>query len=412
MSLQIYYRLKLDYFINYLRSYSSTLKQSIIVLLLSSTTAVIAGLLLGYSRNLLLLLPGLIILLPGALEMRGSIFGAMGSRLSSNLHLGLVDKFRIKNRIIRDNIFASLALSLSLSVMLGMFAYVLSPLLGMESISFHAFVFISVLAGLISGGFLLVMTFIVTFKSFNRGWDPDNIVAPIITTAGDFFTIPSLLLSAFIVMSIEDIVPIISYLIIIAAVSSLFFISIKKGGCKSIVLQSLPVLSLTVLMASFSGIIIESNIKTLVLIPSLLVLLPAFIGQCGNIGNIASSRISTLFHLGVIHPRFRFNRQTGAEFLNSFVLSAFVFPAISLLTFLFSSIVGIQTIGLIDTIIPVIIAGFGVIFILSFVVLFISIIAFKFNIDPDNVMIPIVTNIADIIGVLSLLTVFNLLGIL
>jgi mgtE-like transporter len=412
MSLQIYYRLKLDYFINYLRSYSSTLKQSIIVLLLSSTTAVLAGLLLGYSRELLLLLPGMIILLPGALEMRGSIFAALGSRLSSNLHLGLVEKFEIKNKIIRNNIFASLALSLVLSVILGAFAYVVSPFLGMESISFNAFIFISVLAGLISGAFLLVMTFIVTFKSFNRGWDPDNIVAPIITTAGDFFTIPSLLLSAFIALSIEDLIPIISYIIITTAVLSLLLVSTKKWACRSIVLQSLPVLSFTVLISCVSGFIIESNIQTLVLIPSLLVLLPAFIGQCGNIGNIAASRISTLLHLGVVHPRLGFNKQTGVEFLNSFVLSVFVFPAISLITFLFSSIVGIQTIGLMDIIIPVTVTGFGVMLILSFVVFFISIISFKFNVDPDNVMIPIVTNVADIIGVLSLLTVLGIFGIL
>jgi len=99
MNLRLYYRLKLDYFINYLRSSSKSLKQSIIVLLISSITAIIAGLFLGYSKEILLILPGLIILLPGAIDMRGSIFAALGSRLSSSLHLGLVERFNIKNSL-------------------------------------------------------------------------------------------------------------------------------------------------------------------------------------------------------------------------------------------------------------------------------------------------------------------------
>ena len=412
MNLRIYYRLKLDYFTNYVKSSSKVLKQSVVVLLLSSITAIIAGLFLGFWKEILLLLPGLIILLPGAIDMRGSIFAALGSRLSSSLHLGTVTRFNIKNKTVRNNISASLALSLILSVLLGILAKAFSFFLGLESISMHSFILISVLAGFISGVVLLILTFAITFKSFNRGWDPDNIVAPLITTAGDFFTIPSLLFSAYIILHIEEFVPIISYFIISISLASLLFVFLKKGDCRKIVFQSLSVLSFTIFLSSFSGILIESNIRILVLIPSLLVMLPAFIGQCGNIGNILASRLSTALHLGFVSPEFRFNKRARREFFNSFVLSIIVFPVISILTFFFSFIVGIQTLDLVNTIFTTTIAGIFVIVILSFVAFFMSILSFKFNIDPDNVLIPIVTNTADIIGVLSLLAVLNIFGIL
>ena len=67
------------------------LKESFPILLLCTIGGVIAGMILHDMENELDLMPGIFILLPAILGMRGNISGALGSRLGSALHLGLIE---------------------------------------------------------------------------------------------------------------------------------------------------------------------------------------------------------------------------------------------------------------------------------------------------------------------------------
>ena len=51
------------------------------------------------------------------------------------------------------------------------------------------------IAGIISNLIMLPITMLVSFKSFQHGWDPDNITSPIIAAFGDLFTLPAIILS-------------------------------------------------------------------------------------------------------------------------------------------------------------------------------------------------------------------------
>ena len=57
-------------------------------------------------------------------------------------------------------------------------------------------------------------------------------------------------------------------------------------------------------------------------------------------------------------------------------------------------------------------AGLGVVTVLIFVSFVMAIVAFKFNMDPDNVMIPIITVIGDLSGILALLAMLMLFGLI
>ena len=70
-----------------------TLSESYLALLLSTATGVAAGILLGKVEQTLLLLPGLVVLVPAAVSMRGNIYSALGSRLNTQLHLGTINSF-------------------------------------------------------------------------------------------------------------------------------------------------------------------------------------------------------------------------------------------------------------------------------------------------------------------------------
>jgi len=323
-------------------------KESILVLLVSLLTSVLAGSFLGVSNEILLLLPGLIILIPGSIDLRGSLFSALGSRLSSALHLGSIEHFSFHNNIVKKNISASLTLSVTTSSILGILAWFFSFGLGLETMSIWGFIFVSVIGGIISGLILMCITFAIAFKSFKKGWDPDNVTSPIISSIGDFITIPVLIMSANYVRAI-------SIIILLVTISNFFLMLCKRQRHKSIVVQSLFPLLVGGILSSVSGIFLESNITHLVTLPGLLILIPAFIGQNGNIGNIFSSRIATKMHLGEI--RVKLNKSAVKEIRNSYTLSFFIFPILAVLTFAMSFALNVATIPLHELIAFTLLAG-------------------------------------------------------
>src|SRR5881227_4462397 len=101
---------------------ASSVRQGLAALLVSSAGDLLAGLTLGAITHTLQDLPGLLVLVPAAIGMRGNIFGALGSRLGTAIHTG---QFRLSRRaetLVGQNILASLTLTLSVSVALAVLA--------------------------------------------------------------------------------------------------------------------------------------------------------------------------------------------------------------------------------------------------------------------------------------------------
>src|SRR5213596_3288415 len=71
-----------------LRSDAAGVRAGFYALLLSSGGDLVAGLTLGSITGTLESLPGLLVLVPAAIGMRGNIFGALGSRLGTAVHTG------------------------------------------------------------------------------------------------------------------------------------------------------------------------------------------------------------------------------------------------------------------------------------------------------------------------------------
>src|ERR671935_1384908 len=92
---------------DYLRSERRTLRQGFVALLVSTGAALVAGITLGSISHTLELLPGLIILIPAANGMRGTIFGAIGARLGTSIHSGLFDVNRDRQGILYQNVFVA-----------------------------------------------------------------------------------------------------------------------------------------------------------------------------------------------------------------------------------------------------------------------------------------------------------------
>ena len=137
--------------------------------------------------------PGLLVVIPGAIGMRGNIFGSFASRLSTNLHIGIISpEFEFSEQL-NYNIYSSFVLTMVLSLFLAVIAKVLCMLLHQPSMDLIDFMLICVIAGIISNLIMLPITMFVSFKSYEHGWDPDNITSPIIAAFGDLFTLPAII---------------------------------------------------------------------------------------------------------------------------------------------------------------------------------------------------------------------------
>lgn len=173
-------------------------KQSLPLIVFCGMGAIVAGSTLGMMTDLLREIPGLIVVIPAIIAIRGNISTAFGSRLGSAYHLGIIDADNLWNEELKQNIIGSLILSFLVAIIIGILAYVTSLLLHVypDPIKLISIVLI---AGVLSGIVLTLMTIGIIFLVFKRGYDPDNITGPALATFGDMVTMICIFGSAILV---------------------------------------------------------------------------------------------------------------------------------------------------------------------------------------------------------------------
>lgn len=162
--------------------------------LVSIIGGLIAGSALALYTDQLLLIPSMLILLPGFLEMRANISAPMASRLSSGLFLGIIKPTgtnQIKKNIIHGNVIASFLLSFILSLLLGIVVFLMNYFV----FQFYTpkLILIIVIAGLLANMLEIPVALFATFYLFKKGHDPNNIMGPFLTSLGDITSIAAIL---------------------------------------------------------------------------------------------------------------------------------------------------------------------------------------------------------------------------
>lgn len=152
----------------------------------------IAGTLLAVYTNNLFILPGMLILLPGFLEMRGNISGSLAARLTSGMFLGAVNPRRMKTKIVKGNVLASFLLAVTISAVLGVIAFAFNLII--FGVFVPVIILVPLIAGILANIIEIPLTLFFTFYLFRKGHDPDNIMGPFVTTTGDIVSIIALLL--------------------------------------------------------------------------------------------------------------------------------------------------------------------------------------------------------------------------
>ena len=392
--------------------HKSIIKEGLIALLICAIGDLFAGVILGKMTFFLETFPGLLVIVPGAIGMRGNIFGSFASRLSTNLHIGLISpKFKFSEQL-NYNIYSSFVLTLVLSIFLGIVGKIFCILLRYPSMELIDFILICSFSGLISNLVMLPITMLVSFKSFEHGWDPDNITSPIIAACGDLLTLPAIIASTYILTYacfnyiIKDIVLVV---ILISVLIAFIYCYRLSDETKTILKQSTPILLLCSFLGGSAGGILNSSLETLLTNPSLLTLIPLFSGESGSLISILGARLSSGLHSGLIEP---FNRPKGEALHNfgiSYILAIIIFPVIGLLAESSSAVLGTVGVGF-DKIVGIsTLSGLILVTIMAFSVYYISTISYTHNLDPDNIVIPISTSVTDSISSLILISVSLLL---
>ena len=403
-------------FTDFVGEHSSVIKESLLALLICAMGDLCAGVILGKMTLFLELLPGLLVIIPGAIGMRGNIFGSFASRLSTSLHIGIISpKFEFSEEL-KYNIFSSFVLTLVLSLFLAIFAKILCILMHQPSMRLDDFILICVIAGIISTLVMIPITLFISFKSFENGWDPDNITGPIIAAFGDLFTLPAIILSVYILQAINFsfiLKESILVIILISVFLSFIYCYRLSDETKTILKQSTPVLLLCSFLGGAAGGILNTASETLLTNPSLLTLLPLFSGECGSLISILGARLSSGLHSGLIEPFRKPEGETVHNFIICYILAVIVFPVIGFLAEESSNIIGVVGIGF-DKIIEIsALSGIILVTIMMIISYYVSITSYSHNLDPDNIVIPVTTSITDSISSLILVSVSLLiLGVL
>ena len=384
------------------------IKEGLIALLICAVGDLIAGVILGKMTFFLETFPGLLVVIPGAIGMRGNIFGSFASRLSTYLHIGLISPHFEFSEDLNYNIFSSFVLTLVLSIFLGIVGKIFCILLHYPSMELIDFILICTIAGIISNLIMLPITMFVSFKSFEHGWDPDNITSPIIAAFGDLFTLPAIIASIFILsllnfnFIVKDVV---LAAILIAVIIGFIYCYRLSDETRTILKQSTPILLLCSFLGGSAGGILNSSVETLLTNPSLLTLIPLFSGECGSLISILGARLSSGLHSGLVEPLSRPEGEALHNFGICYILAIVIFPFIGILAESSSLMFGTIGVGF-DKIIPIsTLSGLILVTIMVILVYYISTISYTHNLDPDNIVIPVSTSVTDSISSLILISV-------
>ena len=156
----------------------------------------LAGVVLGGMREELRLVPGLLVLVPALLATRGNVYGSFGARLATALHQGLIEpRVRGGDERLRSAVAAALVNGLLVSVFAAVAAYVVLVVIDRSTAPLGTLVAIAAIAGVLTGLVLATAVVLVVFAGYRRGYNPDTIVGPVVTTTGDVFDLVFLLLA-------------------------------------------------------------------------------------------------------------------------------------------------------------------------------------------------------------------------
>jgi mgtE-like transporter len=175
------------------------------------------------------------------------------------------------------------------------------------------------------------------------------------------------------------------------------------SSVKRIVLESYPVLAVCILIALAAGHMLNTSIGEIREVPMILMMIPPINGIGGNIGSILGARLASALNLGTIEPKLRGQKVLRGNVVASCLTGLGAFSLISAIFFVITRSASLT--------LAFLIAGIVLTIIITLVTIASAFISFRGGLDPDNIVIPIVTSIGDVLGVTCLIMAIQIMGV-
>ena len=397
----------------YWRAEQRTLRQGLVALALSTLAGFVAGLTLAHITGTLQDLPGLIVLIPAAVGMKGTIFGAIGARLGTANVAGLLEPTLRPGTVLQRNVYVAVVTTFSSALWLAVLSVLASAAFGEPSISLWRMATVSIVGGAIGSALILMITLALSVLSYRRGWDLDSVSTPMVTALGDMTTLPSLFLATYLLRSDLVAVPAAVISIAVAVYAAIRSYTVADRVIRRIVVEMTAVILLTPILDILAGTLLRARQEQLVAVPVLLALIPPFVSQAGALGGIFTSRTASKLQIGVITARGlpEIPALVDASIVSALSIAVFAMVgAVAYALGVATDLVGMPSLG--SLVLGTVLAGLIVTPITLVAGYYLAIGTFRFGLDPDDQSVPIITSLMDLAGVAVVLFVMTSLGVL
>ncbi|KAF4525303.1 hypothetical protein B566_EDAN014825 [Ephemera danica] len=336
-------------------------------------------------------MPETLILVPALLGLKGNLEMTLASRLSTECNIGNMNTHRQK----LQHIIGNIALNQCRATVVGMLASL----------------FASLMVLIVQQVFDLQHTLILcAITSKHCKINPDNVATPVSASFGDIFALVFLGLSASVLYAHQEIANWLCPIIIVLFLCLLpFWIwVVKKNCCRDALLNGWSPVLMAMLISTFAGYIFNIVVARS---SSVAVFQPVVNGVAGNLVAVQASKMATELHreaeLGILPPHLRVC-----------IIQTAVTARVLLMLVIPGHLVFIYSISYIQThkasLSPIFLAVYlpTVLFQVAFVLYIAAVITsffWKRKKNPDNMTIPYLTALADLMGICLMGAAFELL---
>jgi len=392
---------------------ANTFKQSLLALT-CDLGGIISGRLMIIFAPFFGSVPWILALFPPMLTIRGNISGILSGKLSTMLHTGEVEpRIRNNTKEFYNLIKAIYVLTFIDTAGISAIAFAINSLFFSDTAQYlQFFLMVPVLTCVLAMVVAVPVASYFGIESYKRGLDPSIVLYPMMSTIDDV-----LVTLCYVLVITVALIPgaiggmAIAALLLFGIVLVLFLRNRRERIFLRTLEEGIPTVLSASMLGTFGGVALSSFRADIESNPSVLMLYPTMIDTLGDIGSILGTMQTTKLALGYVETFWRTLKAASADLLSIESAAAIIHVVFSLVSFLLGMASGLTPNLVMLIALSLISNAFGFLFISIFSLL-IATQTFKYGLDPDNFVIPLVTSVSDIIATLAFGTSLAILGAL
>jgi mgtE-like transporter len=162
------------------------IRESMVILFVAGAIDILAGTAIeSRAQDFFLRFPALLVLLPAFLEDTGALGGILSSRLSSKLHMGVLEPTRFPQPLAFLDASLNFLFGISVFTLVALSAQLISMATGQRSPGIADMLVVSLFAGFLATIISSAIAYYGAVAAFRFGWDPDNFGIPLVTSMMD-----------------------------------------------------------------------------------------------------------------------------------------------------------------------------------------------------------------------------------